>query len=181
MSEVLLPGRQHRDEAIFGWVMAIAFLILLYNIVSLPRLPLDERAGMRAFHDTFGLIFIVLTIWRLSWMARRPAPRPPDGLPVNSFGFNRALLVALYLTFVITGAVGLIYGWGEFDREVVMFGLTIASPFGESDSVRKTFGYLHSSLGFYYLMLVGVWLVFGVYQHLRYRCGLLRLFPGARV
>jgi hypothetical protein len=42
-------------------------------------------------------------------------------------------------------------------------------------------GYLHSALSFYYLMLFAAWFVVGVYQHFRYRTGLLRLLPGPRV
>ena len=181
MSVQAAAGRQRRDEAVFGWVLALSFMILLYNIISLPRTALEDRASLRAFHDSFGLVFIMLSIWRLGWMARRQPPAPPAGLPLASFGFNRALLAAMYLSFVLTGVIGLVYGWGEFDREVVLFGLHLPSPFGENDAVRRLFGYLHSALGFYYLALIGVWLVFGVYQHLRYRVGLLRLLPGGRV
>jgi cytochrome b561 len=181
MSEAAAAGRQRRDETLFGWILALAFFVLLYNIISLPRTALEDRAALRAFHDSFGLVFIILSIWRLNWMVRRPGPVPPDGLPAASFAFNRAILVALYMTFVLTGVIGLFYGWGEFDREVVLFGLHLPSPYGENDAVRRLFGYLHSSLGFYYLFLIGVWLVFGLYQHLRYRAGLLRLLPGAKV
>jgi cytochrome b561 len=181
MSAVAQPGHQGRSEAIFGWILAISFLVLTYNIISLPRTALNERDTLRVFHDSFGLIFVLLVGVRLVWMMRKPAPRPPPGLPASSFGFNRALLVAFYVSFVATGFIGLIYGWGEFDREVVFFGLTIASPFGDSDTVRKFFGYFHSALSFYYLALIGVWLLFGLYQHFRYRVGLRRMLPGVAV
>jgi cytochrome b561 len=128
MSEAVVAGRQRNDEAVFGWILALCFFVLLYNIISLPRTALEDRAALRAFHDSFGLVFIVLSVWRLSWMARRPGPLPPAGLPAASFGFNRAILVALYLTFVLTGVIGLLYGWGEFEREVVLFGLHLPSP-----------------------------------------------------
>ena len=49
------------------------------------------------------------------------------------------------------------------------------------EAVRIPMGYLHSSLGFYYLMLLSIWFVFGFYQHWRYKVGLRRLLPGARV
>jgi hypothetical protein len=47
--------------------------------------------------------------------------------------------------------------------------------------LRQSAGYLHSALSFYYLMLFTVWFVVGIYQHLRYRAGLLRLLPGSRI
>ena len=69
----------------------------------------------------------------------------------------------------------------EFDREVVLFGITLPQVIADGDGVRKPFGYLHSALSFYYLFLLAVWIVFGLYQQIRYRTGVLRLFPGSRV
>ena len=51
----------------------------------------------------------------------------------------------------------------------------------DGEAVRTSMGYLHSALSFYYLMLFVVWIVLGLYQHIRYRTGLLRLLPGSRV
>ena len=119
MSGINRPGQQGRSEALFGWVLAASFLILTYNIISLPRTALDQRDTLRVFHDSFGLIFVLLAGSRLVLMIREAAPSPPQGLPLNSFAFNRALLAALYISFVVTGGIGLIYGWGEFDRDVV--------------------------------------------------------------
>ena len=66
-------------------------------------------------------------------------------------------------------------------REVVTFGIQLPRLVAKSESLRMTTGYLHSALGFYYMMLFSIWFVFGVYQHIRYRAGLLRLLPGSRV
>jgi len=109
------------------------------------------------------------------------APRPPAGLPENSFAFNRALLAAIYLTFAAIGFIGFLFAFGEWDRPVILFGVEIPQLIGEGDAVRKPFGYLHSALGFYYMMLATIWLAYGVFQHLRYRVGLARLLPGIRV
>ncbi len=181
MSSSPAAGRQGSTDTILGWIMAIAFAVLLYNIISLPRTALDQREGLRVFHDSLGLLVSLFAAWCLIRKARGPALLPPPGLPAGSFGFNRALLAALYVTFAVSGVVGLIYGFGEFHREVNFFGWQVPALIPDSDAVRKAFGYLHSSLGFYYLFLIGIWLVFGIYQHLRYRVGLLRLLPGSRV
>ena len=177
----LMPGRQDRRSTILGWALFLGFLLLMVNIVTLPRTALDERAALRMFHDSAGLLIMCLAAYVLIQRIRSPAPQPPVGLPENSFGFNRAILLALFTTFAVTGLIGFIYAWGEFDREVVLFGVTLPQIIADSDRVRKTFGYLHSALGFYYLFLIAVWFVFGLYQHLRYRTGVLRLFPGSRV
>jgi cytochrome b561 len=181
MTQALVPGRQDSRAALLGWITFLAFAVLFWNIISLPRTPLDQRAALRVFHDSLGLIVVLLALWQLFRMARQTALIPPVGLPEASFAFNRVVLAGLYLTFIATGLIGLIYGWGEFDREVVLFGLRLPAAIADSDATRKTFGYLHSALGFYYLFLLSLWILFGLYQHLRYRCGLLRLLPGARV
>jgi cytochrome b561 len=163
-----------------GWTLALLFAVLFVNIVMLPRTALDQRYTLRVVHDSLGLVVSVLAAVRLWWFARDPAPVPPPGLPAASFAFNRAILVALCLVFAVTGVIGFIYAWGE-GREVVLFGITLPHLVAKSETARIPMGYLHSTLGFYYIMLFCIWLAFGWYQHLRYRVGLMRLLPGSRV
>ena len=180
MSNELAPGIQDRRSTIMAYVLVSCFLILFFNTINLPRTALDQRATLRLVHDSFGLIVLLLAALRLYWHYRDPAPRPPPGLPERSFAFNRTILVVLYATFAITGVTGFIYAWGE-GRDVVLFGITLPHLVARSESVRVPTGYLHSSLGFYYLMLLSIWFAFGFYQHWRYKVGLRRLFPGPRV
>lgn len=163
-----------------GWVLTLLFLVLLVNILMLPRTALDQRQTLRLVHDSLGLVVSLLAAVRLWWFARDPAPLPPRGLPPASFAFNRAILVALCTVFAVTGPIGFIYAWGE-GRDVVLFGITLPHLVAKSETVRIPMGYLHSTLGFYYIMLFCIWLAFGSYQHLRYRAGLARLLPGSRV
>ncbi|MCK6371940.1 MAG: cytochrome b/b6 domain-containing protein, partial [Gammaproteobacteria bacterium] len=167
-------------SALMGWTLAILFTVLLVNILMLPRTALDQRDNLRLVHDSLGLVVAVLAAVRLWWFVRDPAPAPPPGLPAASFAFNRAILVFLCLDFVITGFIGFIYAWGE-GRDVVLFGITLPALVARSETVRIPMGYLHSTLGFYYIMLFCIWIAFGIYQHLRYRVGLRRLLPGAYV
>lgn len=180
MSNELAPGIQDRRSTIMAYVLVSCFIILFFNTINLPRTALDQRATLRLVHDSFGLIVLLLAALRLYWHYRDPAPRPPPGLPERSFAFNRTILVFLYATFAITGVIGFIYAWGE-GRDVVLFGITLPHLVARSESVRVPTGYLHSSLGFYYLMLLSIWFAFGFYQHWRYKVGLRRLLPGAQV
>ncbi|MCC7258893.1 MAG: cytochrome b/b6 domain-containing protein [Gammaproteobacteria bacterium] len=180
MNMQYMTGEQDPCSARMGWALALVFAVLLINIVMLPRTALDERATLRLVHDSLGLVLAVMAAVRLWWFARDPAPSPPAGLPQASFAFNRAILVALCLVFAVTGVIGFVYAWGE-GRDVVLFGVTLPHLVARSEAVRIPMGYLHSTLAFYYLMLFGIWLVFGLYQHRRYGAGLRRLLPGRRV
>jgi len=180
MTDITAPGRQSRPATIIGWLMFLAFFALFWNIIMLPRTALDQREVLRGVHDSLGLVVIVLAALRLWLMIRWPAPQAPDGLPAASFNFNRTLLVALYLVFAANGLIGFFYAWAE-GREVVTFGMQLPRLVAKSESLRMTTGYLHSALGFYYMMLFSIWVAYGIYQHIRYRAGLLRLLPGSRV
>ena len=160
MTEQVAPGRQDLPATIFGWVMFIGFFVLFINILELPRTALDERGPLRVFHDSLGVIISLLAIFRLIWMARSPSPTPPEGLPEASFAFNRALLVAFYLVFAVTGVLGFLFAWGEFHRPVILFGLQLPQLLPEGDTWRMPGGYFHSALGFYYMMLGSIWLAF---------------------
>jgi cytochrome b561 len=180
MSESTPPGRQHRTAAVLGWLVFIACGAMILNSIELPRTALDQRAELRALHSTLGLIVVVLVAARLIVWFCTPAPRPPAALPASSFGFNRAVLLAILLTFAVTGLIGFPYAWAD-GQNVFLFGKPVPSLLEARPALRGLFGYVHSALAFYYLMLFVIWIVFGIWQHLRYRAGLLRLLPGTRV
>lgn len=177
----LQAGRQSTVGAVLGGLLFITFAVLFWNILQVPRTALDERETMRMVHDSVGLLVMLLAAASIYCFCKYPRPSPPQGLPENSFSYNRLILIFIYLTFVVTGFIGFAYAWGEFDREIVLFGWQVPQLVADDDGVRKTYGYLHSALGFYYLFLFGIWIVYGIYQQLRYRAGWRRLFPGSRV
>lgn len=180
MEDSLPRGRQDSRATGLGWLVAIACVAMVWNSILLPRTALDMRGGLRGIHSTLGLIVVILVSLRLWWWLRGPHPRPPAGLPESSYAFNRAILVALLLTFAVTGLIGFPYAWAD-GQEISLFGLHLPRLVGTSRELRGSLGYLHSALAFYYLMLFGIWLVFGCYQQVRYKSGMLRLLPGSRV
>jgi len=178
MSEVAGPGRQSRQVTILGWLVAITFIILLWNIVQMPRTALDQREFLHAFHYSLGLIVSLLAALRIYWWFTKPAPEPPTGLPEASFGFNRAILFALLLVFAVESIIGFGYAWGA-GHEVSLFGLHLPAMIAKSEPMRMSMGYFHSALGFYYLILFAIWFAFGLYQRFRYHVGMKRLLPGS--
>ncbi len=89
-------------------------------------------------------------------------------------------MLTLLLTFAATASIGFVYAWSD-GQDVSLFSIPVPALLPESFALRTAMGYCHSALGFYYIGVLILWFVVGLYQHLRYRCGLLRLFPGSRV
>lgn len=158
----------------------MTFLLLFVNILNVPRTPLDERATLQLIHDSLGLVVGLLCWFRIYWFVKGPKPQPPEGLPESSFAFNRAILFVLILTFAVEFVIGIFYAWGE-GRDVNLFGWQLPQLVETSENLRRSTGYPHSALAFYYLMLISLWLAVGVYQRIRYKTGWRRLFPGERV
>jgi len=180
MSESSGPGKQSRQMTILGWLVAITFCVLLWNIIQMPRTALDQRESLHAFHYSLGVVVSLLAALRIFWWFTRPAPEPPTGLPESSYGFNRAILLALLLVYVIESIIGFGYAWGA-GHEVSLFGIHLPVVFAKNEPTRMAMGYFHSAFGFYYLMLFAIWMLFGLYQRFRYPVGIKRLLPGTSV
>jgi cytochrome b561 len=180
MADEIAPGVQPRRLTILGWLLAGSFLVLFWNIIQMPRTALDQREFLHAFHYSLGLVVSILAIVRLVWWFQGPKLSGPASLPEGSFAFHRAILFALVLTFAIESIIGFAYAWGT-GHEVVLFGLPTPPGMSKSEPARMSMGYLHSALAFYYLMLMTMWFLLGLYQHFRYKTGIRRLFPGSRI
>jgi cytochrome b561 len=180
MTEAPLPGIQPARTTILGWLLAVSFLILFWNIIQMPRTALDQREFLRAFHYSLGLVVSILACVRLVWWFRGPRLIPPEGLPAASFAFHRAILLALLIVFAVESLLGFVYAWA-IGEGVSLFGIPLPPILPKSEPARMASGYFHSALGFYYLMLLTLWFAYGYYLHFRYRAGIKRLFPGESV
>lgn len=180
MSEQLGPGVQDRVATILGWAIFATFFLLFFNIINLPRTPLGEREGMQLWHDSLGWVVGILCLARLYWFAAGPKPRPPEGMPEDSFSHSRAILFMLVLVFAAEFLIGIFYAWGE-GRNVNFFGGVFPQFVETSEALRIATGYPHSALAFYYLMLFTIWFVLGAWQNRKYGSGWRRLFPGEKV
>jgi cytochrome b561 len=89
-------------------------------------------------------------------------------------------LFVLILVFALEFIIGLGYAWGEA-RQINMFGFEFPQLLATSEPLRKSTGYPHSALAFYYLMLFCLWMTVGIWQQRKYKTGWRRLFPGVQV
>lgn len=180
MSDQPAPGTQDRTATLLGWAIFITFFVLFFNIINLPRTPLGQREGMQLWHDSLGWIVGFLCWVRIFWFIKGPRPRPPEGMPENSFAFSRTILFVLILVFALEFLIGIFYAWGE-GRQVNFFGLVFPQLVETSEGLRISTGYPHSALAFYYLMLFSIWLALGIWQNVKYKAGWRRMFPGVKV
>lgn len=180
MNQPQAPGIQDRTATILGWAIFVVFFVLFINILNLPRTPLGQREGMQLWHDSLGWVIGILCLVRLYWFAAGPKPKPPEGMPEDSFAYSRAILFMLILVFALEFLIGIFYAWGE-GRQVNFFGATFPQLAETSEPLRVSTGYPHSALAFYYLMLFTIWFVLGWWQNRRYKVGWRRLFPGEKV
>jgi cytochrome b561 len=135
---------------------------------------------MQLWHDSLGWVVGALCWFRIYWFIKGPKPRPPEGMPENSFAFSRAILFVLILVFAVEFLIGIFYAWGE-GRQVNMFGAHFPQLVDTSEGLRISTGYPHSALAFYYLMLFSTWIALGWWQNRKYKSGWRRLFPGEKV
>jgi cytochrome b561 len=174
------PGRQDSTSTWLGTVLFLVFVVLLAATIMVPRTPVGERDFLHSVHFSTGLTILVLIVWRFVHLRGKGRVRPPENMPAAAFGFSRMILNAILLTFVVTTFLGFAYAWSN-GHEVIIYGIQLPHLVPKSYEIKNFAGYFHSTLGFYYMGVAALWLVVGVVHHVRYRCGLLRLFPGSRV
>ena len=69
-------------SALFHWATAaliVALFIVGWGMVDLPRGP--ERSATFALHKSLGLTVLILSVLRVIWRLRHPAPEYPAEVP----------------------------------------------------------------------------------------------------
>ena len=87
---------------------------MFFNIINLPRTPLDQREGMQLWHDSLGWVVGIVCLARLYWFAAGPEARvrPRVCRRIPSL-HSRAILFMLVLVFAAEFLIGIFYAWGE--------------------------------------------------------------------
>ena len=174
------PGRQERADTVLGIAITVIFLAVFWVSTQMPTTPLHDpmRDVFRQWHFNLGLLLTVLLAIRLWRWRTRPQPLPSPGLPEAAFALWRTLIFVFFLSLFLMGLVGIGHLWANgFDVRLLGV-VTLPSPIEHTNALWQFFGYAHSIFGFYYIMLLGVMILIGLWQTLRYRASVLRLVPG---
>ena len=164
-----------------SWVLLPLLMAQIFNATIMPQTPLDDRAPLISTHMSLGLTVFLLVIARLVLWAQSPRQKAPEGMPETVYGFQRLMLLSLYVNFAILAFIGLLSAWSH-GYEVRLFWLIPLPGFlPETYPFVVTLGYFHSAMMFYATFVLPVYLIFGIYQAIRYKVGVMRLLPGKAV
>ena len=165
---------------LLGWLILVLVATQLYFSTKVATTPLwtPERAELRENHISIGVTIAILLIARLIlWWRSRPTPKPAN-LPANAQGLAVTCILALYLTLLGFSITGPLQAWSE-GFTVALWGIPLPALAPRSYALNAFAGYLHSVFAFFIWPLALLILVLGIYQTLRYKTRLLRLFPGS--
>jgi len=144
------------------WLMFFLF-IFVYAVIEF-RVFFDkgtpEREFMKSLHFMFGLLVLLLVLFRL--VARRLSPRPP---PDSSEGWykllDRASQVGHWTLYAFMLGMPLM-GWvvlSAAGQPIPFFGLFMPALIGPDETLSKQLKSLHETAGSFGYVLIGVHLL----------------------
>jgi len=164
-----------------SWILLPLLTAQIINATIMPQTPLDDRAPLIATHMSLGLTVFLLVIARLVLWAQSPRQKAPDGLPESAYGFQRLMLLSLYLNFAVLAFIGLLSAWAHgYDVRLFWF-IPLPGFLPETYPFIVTLGYFHSAMMFYATFVLPIYLIFCIYLAIRYKVGFMRLLPGRAV
>lgn len=163
---------------VLSWLVLISFMTTFIVSVSWPTMDVSdpERGYRRLLHMSLGVITFILIVLRLIWWKMNTQPKPPAGMPANAFGLWRTLVLFFYLDILGLTITGFMNSWA-MDYKVSFLGLFTLPTLDVTTTAAA--GYFHSVFLFFNNFMMLSMLVVVIYQLIRYKTGLRRVFPGS--
>jgi cytochrome b561 len=163
----------------FHWLTA-GLLVLSFTIgLSMTRVIGDDmKLQVYAWHEWVGVTIFAVTLARLFWRLRRPAP--PLDLPWIERATATLVYVAMYCVLLVQPIVGLMMS-AAFGFQVVYLGvLPLPKLVAEDRDLAARLQDLHFTLALALVALFVAHIGGVLYHHLVLRDGVLRrMLPGA--
>lgn len=163
-------------------VVTIAFILGPGGFGRLMRQGIDPATRQDiVWHESLGILVLVLTLVRLLWLAMRPAA--PQVQPAGWFGLlGRLMHVALWALLLALPATALLALGSEAHPLTLLGGVRVdRMPFIAESSVAKLadWGDVHEFLGDTIMWLAGLHAAAAIFHHVVLRDGvLLSMLPG---
>ena len=168
-------SRHNPGARAFHWLVAlmIAGMYLTDQARDFYERGAPERDWWLAAHASLGISILGVTILRLIWRAisRQPLPVPASPLMhlaarlghLALYGFTFCLPISGFLRHATTG------------RDITLFGVTMASPFGKNDMLHNLGLWLHNgALTNLLLALIGLHVAAALYHQFVLKDGTLK-------
>jgi cytochrome b561 len=183
MSEAALASERSRGgrlgTVLLSWAIFGLVIFQLYMSTKVGTTPrgTQAREDLQHLHLSVGLTALALVLPRLYLWWRQPLPPRPPGVPASSEGLFRTTCLLFYVTVLLFGITGPIFAWSE-GHAVAWFGVPLPALLEPSYFNTVRFGYVHSALSFWVMMLAVFAVGVALYQWARFRVSPLRMLPG---
>ncbi|MBV9891192.1 MAG: cytochrome b/b6 domain-containing protein [Rhizobacter sp.] len=173
---------------VLHWLTAVAvtigFILGPGDFGRLMRQGVDPATRSDiVWHESLGLLVLVLTLTRLVWVARRPQ-RPRFALPLWMDRSSRSVQIVLWFLLLALPITALLSLGSEGHPLTVLGGLRIdRMPLIEASGVGKLadWGDVHGWLGDVLIWLAGFHALAALYHQFVLKDGVLRaMLPGRR-
>jgi cytochrome b561 len=132
---------------VLHWISALIILCVVMPLgVAISYFePADETIKFKFynFHESFGIVILVLTLMRLMYRWIEPAPPLPNETPSTIRVMARTSHVFLYLLLLLMPTIGFLAtnAWGF---PLVLFDFILfPSPIGKDEEIAKWLSALH--------------------------------------
>jgi cytochrome b561 len=126
------PTRYDRVAISFHWISALLIITLLFNGLFMTKLSDgDFTTNIYRFHVAVGSLVLLLTVLRLVWAWRHPAPAPLE-MPSAERMMYRGIHYLLYAGAILTAVSGTLMilnsGMTPIATEVIVSEIDRSSP-----------------------------------------------------
>lgn len=173
----------HRRYVLERVLSVAIFALVLFQMYQSTKVGVTPRGtaareALQHLHVSNGLTILMLLIARLWLWFTLPRPARPTRVPPAADELARACNFGLYLTLAAFCITGPLFAWSEGHAVSWFDWVTLPALLAPGYRSSVTLGYLHSTSGFFVIVLFGFSTLVALWQALRYRIGPWRMLPG---
>lgn len=161
--------------SLLHWIIAIIIICLLIFGLYMVKLPISlEKLKFYGYHKEFGILVLMLAVFRTIWRMTDITPLLPDYMP-RSQKFAARFVHYLFYVFMfampitgwmITSAAGLpvsFFGW-----------FVLPNLISTHDSTQIAFTQIHKWLGWALIGIIALHILATIHHYIFYKDNLLR-------